>query len=535
MSRRAISCSPAAASLSPLSSLSPSSFGAPAGSPSGSSGAVLAKLGGLALAASVAACSAEAPPIVVEAPPIEAPPIEAPPAETPPPVAPPPTVPGTRLTATAAPAPASQPTFGYAAIAVGGGQYAVTDGPIATPRDVTMEAWVRWSGGAQAQYVLYNGEFGRDGYGMYIENGALRVRVTAGGPGGLIFCNSCSVPTNTWAHLSATFDGTDWQLAVNGVAGASTYYGGRTFDAPTNQLAVGAVVGGNRAASSFSGQLDEVRVWSDNLSSAELAAQRNAVLFGDEPDLAAYYRLDEGAGVTAADSAGGQPLALQGATWTSSTAPLTYGLARNAFGAGSQAARAASAASTALDNFTFEAWVRWDGSSTQQTIFYNGDSARDGYGLVLLRGSPTISVGGKGSFVCRSCRMIPGAWTHLAVVRESGLWKIYQDNRVEQSMSPPAPNPPSGNFVVASSYPNGEYLTGALDELRVWRVARSAAELDSAAAISLASSTPNLAHYYRFDESSGNQASDSSGALPLQVNGTSAWALSAAPLTTATR
>lgn len=532
MSRRAISFSPAASSLSPLS---PCSFGAPARSPTRRAGAALGKLGGLAFAASVAACSAEAPPIVAEDPPAEAPPAEAPPAQAPPPAATPPTVPGTRLTATAAPAPSSQPAFGYAAIAVGGGQYAVTDSPIATPRDVTMEAWVRWSGGTQAQYIVYNGEFGLDGYGMYIENGTLRVRVTAGGPGGLIFCNSCSVPTNTWAHLSATFDGTNWQLAVNGVAGASTYYGGRTFNAPTNQLAVGAVVGTGRAAYNFSGQLDEVRLWSDALSSAELAAQRNAILFGDEPDLAAYYRLDEGGGVTAADSAGDQPLALQGATWTSSTAPLTYGLARNAFGAGALTARAASPVSTAIDNFTFEAWVRWDGSNTQQTIFYNGDSARDGYGLVLLKGSPAISVGGKGSFVCRSCRMIPGAWTHLAVVRESGLWKIYQDNRVEQSANPPAPNPPSANFFVASNYPNGEYFAGALDELRVWTVARSAAELDSAAAISLASSTPNLAHYYRFDESSGNVASDSSGALPLQMNGNSAWTLSAAPLTSATR
>ncbi|MBY0467445.1 MAG: LEPR-XLL domain-containing protein, partial [Burkholderiaceae bacterium] len=50
------------------------------------------------------------------------------------------------------------------------------------------------------------------------------------------------------------------------------------------------------------GGVDEVRVWNLVRSAAEIAAARSSVLNGSETGLALYYKLDDGAGNTAADS-----------------------------------------------------------------------------------------------------------------------------------------------------------------------------------------------------------------------------------------
>lgn len=46
-------------------------------------------------------------------------------------------------------------------------------------------------------------------------------------------------------------------------------------------------------------------------------------LAGDEPDLLAYYRSDEGSGSVADDTAGNHPLSLTSATWATPGALLT--------------------------------------------------------------------------------------------------------------------------------------------------------------------------------------------------------------------
>ena len=53
---------------------------------------------------------------------------------------------------------------------------------------------------------------------------------------------------------------------------------------------------------SFSGQIDEVRVWSVARTSNEICANMYRSLTGSEPSLIGYWRLDEGAGQLAADS-----------------------------------------------------------------------------------------------------------------------------------------------------------------------------------------------------------------------------------------
>ncbi|HOS41940.1 MAG TPA: hypothetical protein PLG31_19595, partial [Spirochaetota bacterium] len=50
------------------------------------------------------------------------------------------------------------------------------------------------------------------------------------------------------------------------------------------------------------GRIDDVRIWSDARSDVEIAANYNAELVGNEAGLVAYWKFNEGSGITAADS-----------------------------------------------------------------------------------------------------------------------------------------------------------------------------------------------------------------------------------------
>lgn len=73
----------------------------------------------------------------------------------------------------------------------------------------------------------------------------------------------------------------------------------------------------------FNGALDEIRLWSTNRSPAEIRANRNRALVGNEPGLQDYWRLDETAGTVLADSApGGRDAVLYGTDAKGLTTPL---------------------------------------------------------------------------------------------------------------------------------------------------------------------------------------------------------------------
>lgn len=72
---------------------------------------------------------------------------------------------------------------------------------------------------------------------------------------------------------------------------------------------------------SFVGEMAEVRIWNKARSQAEIQADMNRTLNGTEPELLAYYPLDEGAGTNVLDATGHghNGTVVNGPTWVSST------------------------------------------------------------------------------------------------------------------------------------------------------------------------------------------------------------------------
>ncbi|WP_422049408.1 LamG-like jellyroll fold domain-containing protein [Shimia sp.] len=95
----------------------------------------------------------------------------------------------------------------------------------------------------------------------------------------------------------------------------------------------------------------------------------------------------------------------------------------------------------------------------------------------------------------------PGEWTHYAVTRENGETRLYVDGQLN-AFAPQGWNEDLVIDKIAGSVlgeRNGSGLTGEIDELQIWDVARSAAEVSQDMQMNLPANTPGLLRYYSFD------------------------------------
>ena len=167
---------------------------------------------------------------------------------------------------------------------------------------------------------------------------------------------------------------------------------------------------------------------------------------------------------------------------------------------------------TATDNLTMEEWVKWDGTTTvNQLLIYNGHSGLNGYGILLNPITmPNFNLGilcGGVAYLNSSTPFTDSVWQHVAAVRSGGIWKLYL-NGVQLSLtdSTASPNQPDGFTTIGLNN-----YQGTIDEVRVWNVARTQAELQQNMYHTLIGSESGLVGYWRFDEGTGIVAGDSSG------------------------
>jgi hypothetical protein len=125
-------------------------------------------------------------------------------------------------------------------------------------------------------------------------------------------------------------------------------------------------------------------------------------------------------------------------------------------------------------------------------------------------------------------------WTHYAFVSDQAhtSMSIYTNGvllATQGTMSPFV----RGAYNLQLGGLSGAYLSGQLDEFRVWSVAMTQAQIQSNMFTPLQGTEPNLVVYYRFDSASGTVATNSCAATGATYNGTlvnsPAWVASGVP------
>ncbi|MGH7594862.1 MAG: LamG-like jellyroll fold domain-containing protein [bacterium] len=184
----------------------------------------------------------------------------------------------------------------------------------------TQEAWIyptRVQSTLPQAFIISEGADKNSGPAIWLE-AQTRLRVGFGdGQNWNEFSSKSILTPNTWNHLAVTFDGAAYRF----------YVGGNLRDkidlpSATKPMAQPIKFFG-AAQNSFSGTIDEIRLWNRVRSSRELQADTHQRLTGLEPGLVGYWRFDEAEGDTVYDQTNnGANGTKHGGQWVTSDAPV---------------------------------------------------------------------------------------------------------------------------------------------------------------------------------------------------------------------
>ncbi len=95
-----------------------------------------------------------------------------------------------------------------------------------------------------------------------------------------------------WRHVAAVYDGLEMRLYVDGqLYNSSKEQSGDIVYPSNSRLIIGGYVYSDKTIS-YSGRIDDVRLWNRALTLSEIESKMHSRLQGSEPGLIAYWRLD---------------------------------------------------------------------------------------------------------------------------------------------------------------------------------------------------------------------------------------------------
>ncbi|RMH55973.1 MAG: T9SS C-terminal target domain-containing protein [Bacteroidetes bacterium] len=192
------------------------------------------------------------------------------------------------------------------------------------------------------------------------------------------------------------------------------------------------------------------------------------------------------------------------------------------------------------ETFTVEAWIRSLVSTGQQAIFSTRRfNEAGGFQLEIGQGSDAggtgrLAVTTNNTWVIESADgAIPtGTWAHVAYVRTPQGDSLYVNGEpvaVLQRTAATFQDNTSPKLIGAGTN-LGSFFGGAIDEVRFWNRARTAAEIQRDRHRRLAGNEPGLRAYWRLDEVNGAIAADYTGGSHGRLRGGAGFTTDAAPV-----
>ncbi|MEK7256366.1 MAG: GEVED domain-containing protein, partial [Bacteroidota bacterium] len=165
-----------------------------------------------------------------------------------------------------------------------------------------------------------------------------------------------------------------------------------------------------------------------------------------------------------------------------------------------------------LTDFTFEAWVFWDGSSNWQRVFDFGSNT-----TVYMHLTPSSSINssrpmfaittgsnGAEQRIHSSVAAAIGQWQHYAVVIDdaANTGVLYLDgvqvgSNTSMTLTPAALGNLANNYLGRSQWAD-PYFNGKLDEVRIWNLAKTSQQVHCEMDVTLVGNEAGLAAYYNF-------------------------------------
>lgn len=403
--------------------------------------------------------------------------------------------------------------------------------------DQISEEWIsiftKWAQSAEDEYTLGLHSSGKLSF-AWQNQGA----TAYGTPGWNHVLSDGTVPLGRWCHVALVRDGRSIRFYCDGnPIGGSDASDEQPLRHGTAPVCIGSELGQRRF---LQASLAELRVWRRALTQQEVSEHHQRPLAGDEPGLAALWRLDEGAGSIVRDAtSGGHHGTLSGPVrWLAHGGPpRVVGPTRGLHFTGSQYIEFDDA------NFlspgialTIETWIQVDAITEEFTAIVSKwpQSSEDEYMLGLHssgkltfawhnQGATTYGTPGW-SHVFSEGTLTIGRLTHVAVVRGGKTVTFYIDGQPAGSLQAcdlaPFRNGTRQLRIGGEGNPGGRYLRGTLAGLRIFRTARTPQQIGASMSELCNSRTPGRILDLRFDEGEGAAILDTASGQTGQIIGT---------------
>lgn len=389
----------------------------------------------------------------------------------------------------------------------------IADDPVLRPTTaMTVEAWIYPEdiAGQSVPPVLRKAD-ASSGYTLEINhtNNEISFYVHISGVGFTASPAYSISSLNQWHHVAGTYDGSTISLYINGaLIGSTSVSGGITSSLEPLVIGSESFFGGRY----FDGKIDEVRIWGDARSQAEIQAYMHKELVGNEADLVGYYQMSDGSGTTVMDNTGNGNDGTFGSVpvWKTSGALAAKGRVLDFSASNDYILGNVAMGSTS--SITLEGWVSFNSLAGQQNLFRLHQNANSNIRIVPFKTPGNVLsyfvYDGSGTYVVNSSYTISGTgiWNHFAFVYDAGRILIYVNGEEV------ADETGQGSFVtdattnvlsIAADYTGSfpQYDSDVkVDEFRIWSDARSEAEIRANKDRALTGTESDLMAYYRFGQ-----------------------------------
>ncbi|MFF0866600.1 LamG-like jellyroll fold domain-containing protein [Nonomuraea sp. NPDC003560] len=195
--------------------------------------------------------------------------------------------------------------------------------------------------------------------------------------------------------------------------------------------------------------------------------------------LVAAYGMNEGTGTSVGDISGRNNAgSAQNATWTTGK----FGQALSFNGTSSKVFVPHNASLVLPQGMTMSAWINPTSLSGWRSVAFKDYTGGVGYGLYASNGtapSSWLRSGGAHQQVDGTAALPTGTWSHLAVTHDGTTARLYVNGQQVAQKAVGALEDSGGALQIGANTNWGEYFGGAIDELRIYNRAQTAAEIQS--------------------------------------------------------
>ncbi len=266
---------------------------------------------------------------------------------------------------------------------------------------------------------------------------------------------------------------------------------------------------------SFAGQVDEVRIWTVARSQGQIAETMRVSLAGTETGLRNYYNFQNDSWYARDGSPHHVNGQFQGAPAHELIAPRAFEAALGFQGASGMMLIPDAVGAAQPLNLTVELWVQPQVVRPSTIWQRNQSSSSPGPGMPMLclSGIGTFEAyvadtNGVGQWINGATVAQAGQWYHVALsISNNGLAQLYVNGLADGAPVSIGTLWNQGNqFELAGPASGYMYFAGYVNDVRLWNVARSPAQIRAAMFQKLAGSEPGLTAFFNFEDDSNPAA-----------------------------